>query len=248
MSPVHTTESLWPCRGNHRALTLISNWSRLVRASLLLVDVCFLVAILVGCQQLAEPVSYEDLCGLASGQMGAMDEEDVRRWIEEEYDHIPTRSQRTTNGETVVIYIWEYDGITGNAYLRGGSLFRISLLNVENGPTFGQVVAGLGPPEMIDRSAGTHEPLLYKVALDYPTLGVSVSTHNTEKRSKLLYEGELAAPLTRDLQVDYVHCYTPDSMEQILHEVFLVSHENVPYHMRRRLPWPGFGALVSLEY
>jgi hypothetical protein len=43
---------------------------------------------LAGCGRVVEPavpVSYEELCGLPYGQMGVMNEEEVRRWMEETY-------------------------------------------------------------------------------------------------------------------------------------------------------------------
>jgi hypothetical protein len=203
---------------------------------------------LTGCQQPIEPVSYKDLCGLTSEQMGVIDEEDVRHWIEEEYSCAPAESEEVIGGEFIVIYIWEHDGITANAYLRDGRLFRISLHDVENGPTFGQVVAGLGPPEMVDRRAGMYEPVLYTVSLDYPALGVSVGASGLEKRNRLMHEDRLATPLTQDMVVDHIECYTPGSMEDILREVFSLPPEYVAYHIQRRIPWPGFGALVPLEY
>ena len=236
------------CVGDYRTPTLICNRSRFIHASLLVAGMCFLLAVLAGCRQPTEPVSYQDLCGLTSDQMGVMDEEDVRQWIEEKYNSVPVKSQKVTNGESIVIYIWQYDGIAGNAYLRDGRLFRISLHEVENGPTFGQVVAGLGPPEMVDRYAGMYEPMLYTVDLDYPALGVSVGASGMEERNKLMHEGGLAAPLTEDMQVDYVECYTPGSMEDVLREVFFLPPEYVSYHMQRRIPWPGFGDLVPLDY
>ena len=207
---------------------------------------------LAGCRQPTEvslvPVSYKDLCGLTSEQMGVMDDKNVRRWIEAEYNDIPLKSQEMISGESIVIYIWKYNGITGNAYLRDGHLFRISLSDVENGPTFGQVVAALGPPKVVDRSAGMYEPLLYTIVLDYPALGVSVGVSNIEERSRLTHQGELAAPLTEDMQIDHVDCYAPGSMEEVLREVFFLSPENVSYHIQRRMPWPGFGALIPLDY
>jgi hypothetical protein len=242
------TESLVPCRNRHRTPTYMHNRSCLIRVSVLVTVLYFLLTGLAGCRQPRQPVSYEDLCGLSSEQMGVMGEEDVRQWIEEKYNNVPVKSQEVIGGESIVIYVWQYDEITGNAYLRDGHLFRVSLHNIENGSMLGQVVAGLGPPEMLDRSYLTYEQILYTIGLDYPALGVSVDTSDYEDWDNLAQEGRPVVLLTEHMRVDDVHCYRSGSMEEILREVFFLSPENVSYHMQRRMPWPGFGALVPLDY
>lgn len=248
-------ESLLFCTGNRKTPTVICNQPRPIRRGLLIANLCLLLAILAGCRQtthIETPVSYEDLCGLTSEQMGTMDEANVQQWIKEKYNATPTQSQQIMGGEAVTVYIWEHDGITGNAYVRDDRLFRISLYdldnNVESKPTFGQVVAGLGPPEMLDRTVGMYDPLQYTIILDYPALGVSMSGTEAEARNKLVHEGVLAAVLTERMQADNVHCYIPGSMEAVLQKIFFVSPENVPRQMQTQIPWPGFGALVPLEY
>lgn len=255
-SSVPATASSLSRAGDREKPTAARDRSHSICLALLAASVSCLLAALIGCQPRVKvppvPVSYEDLCGLASGQMGGMDEESVRRWIEEEYNDSPLESQKVMGGEAIAVYVWEHNGTTGNAYLRDGCLFRISLIDLEGKaegqPTFGQIVAGLGPPEIVDRYAQRRERVLYDIALEYPALGVSVSTTNIEKQSKLMHEGRLAVPLTEDMKAKDIHCYTPGPMEEVLRDVFFLAPDYVSYHMDRRMPWPGFGALVPLEY
>lgn len=252
-SPVSILRLSPPCKGICYTLALTFNWYRLFYIGLQVASICFLLAVLAGCRppdQSPAPVLYEDLCVLTHEQMGVMDDESLRQWIEKEYSNVPLRSQEVISGELITIYVWEYEGITGNAYLRDGSLFRVSSFDLEGKakgqPTFGQVVAGLGTPEIIEPSAGMYEPLAYTIVLHYPTLGVSVSGTNVEPRERLTHEGKLAVLLTEDMQVDNVDCYIPGSIEEVLQTAFFASPEDVLLYMRNRMPWPGFGALVPL--
>lgn len=203
-------------------------------------------------QPIEIPASYESLCGLTREQMGTMTEAEVQQWVREKYGTVPVQSQQVIGEEKITVYIWEYQGVTGNAYVRGDHLFRISLQDLEgivkNKPTFGQVVAGLGLPEMLDRTVGLYDPLQYTIILDYPALGISVSGTEVGVRDKLVHGGVLAVVLTEQMEVDNVHCYTPGRMEEVLQRVFFVSPEDVQRQMETQVPWPGFGALVPLEY
>jgi len=225
---------------------------RSARARILLTALFLLSPISTGCHQGvdygATPVSHQDICRLPPEEMATMDSEDVHRWIVTACDAVPTTSQEKIGGEQLTVYVWQSNGMTGNAYLRSGQLFRISLQNLENGPTFGQVVAGLGSPEMVDRRAEIRERVLDTIALDYPALGISVSTSDVGKRSRLLHRDDLAVTLRQDMRVLHVECYAPGSMEDILRDVFLLPPEYVSYHLERRIPWPGFGSRVSLDY
>jgi hypothetical protein len=253
------TGSLAPCTTGHRTLTRIHNWSRLIRTSVLITVLCFLLAALAGCRQPKQPVSYEDLCGLSSEQMGVMNDEEVRQWLEEEYgtaspvilDAILEGRLEENERDLITAYAWEEKGRTGIAYLRDERLFRISLRYIGDRPTFGQVVGGLGTPDMIGRSVITYGgDVVYSLGLDYPELGVSVSASaEMTAREVSRPAEEWAVTLKEDMQVDSVSCYTPvASMEEVLHKVFFVSPENVSYAMQRQMPWPGFGSLVPLDY
>jgi hypothetical protein len=254
--PVSIVVSSLLCRGDRRASTLICNWSCLVHASLLVASTCFLLAILAGCRQTTEPVSYEDLCGLTSEQIGVMGDVEVRQWLEEEYGGarpvILDAMLRERYKDSVVSYGWGAEGRTFViASLRDGRLFRISFRDIENGPTLGQIVAGLGTPKMISRYVRTYGGhVVYTLGLDYPELGVSVEATGEMTASELSRPGGWAVTLKEDMLIDSVTCYPPhSSIEDVLREVFMVSSGSaMSYQMESRMLWPGFGALVPLDY
>jgi hypothetical protein len=183
---------------------------------------------LAGCGRVedqAPPVSYEALCGLPDGQMGVMSAEEVRRWMEETYG----MAERIVNLDeflppdqrgTVVAYAWLKGEENGEAYLRDGRLFRVSR-ETRNGPTLGQVVAGLGPPEMIARSVGMHGEVVVELA--YLKLGVSVRVWHLMSPRELSHSPkEWAITLSEKFRVSEIHCYLPGlSLEAMLREIFL---------------------------
>ena len=206
---------------------------------------------MAGCGRVVEqapPVSYEELCGLPYGQMGVMNEEEVRQWMEE-----TKGAFRTANLDkflppdqrgTVVAYAW----FNGKAYLRDGHLFRVSR-ETRNGPTLGQVVAGLGPPEMIARGFATYGGhVVAFLHLEYLALGVSVETwYDMTPQERSLPHAEWKVALKKDMRVSSIDCYLPGlSLEEMLHEVFFVRSEIIPHEVNRRMPWPGFGAQIPI--
>lgn len=217
---------------------------------------CATMLPLIGCKGSGEPlspVSYEELCGLARGQMGVMNEEEVRRWIEETYGMalpISNLHEFLPPGEkeSVIAYNWFRGDENGEAYLREGRLFRVSR-ETKNGPTLGQVVAGVGSPELIARGAvGYGGHVVAIIHLEYLSLGVSIETWY-EMRGKELSRpyAEWTVVLREDMQASSVDCYLPGlSLEEVLREVFFIRPEIIPREVERRMPWPGFGVQIPL--
>jgi hypothetical protein len=211
---------------------------------------------LAGCGRVVEPavpVSYEELCGLPYGQMGVMNAEEVRRWMEETYG----MAERIVNLDeflppdqrgTVVAYAWLKGEENGEAYLRDGRLFRVSR-ETRNGPTLGQVVAGLGPPEMIARGCATYGGhVVALLQLEYLALGVSLETWYEMTPQELSFPyAKWNVSLKKHMRVSSIDCYLPGlSLEEILHEVFFLRSEIIPREVNKRMPWPGFGAQIPL--
>jgi hypothetical protein len=234
-------------REDHTIPMLICKRVSFVRASLLDVGTCLLLAMLARCSQ-PSTVSYEDLCGPPREQMAAMDEDDVLQWITEQ-DSTPGRLEEIRDGESIVEYAWTRNGIIWTAHLRGGQVFRISSQYDENGPTFGDVVASIGTPEMVGRtvtSYGGH--VVYILGLDYLELGISVDGDDEMTARELSRSAkEWSVTLRENMEVDNVSCYSSHlSPEEVLGEVFLVPPEAISSEVRSRMPWPGFGASVPL--
>ena len=177
-----------------------------------------------------------------------MSKEDVRLWLEEEYDQDVTPNVTADNVSITTGLMGEKGSVT--AYLRDGRLLHIEFQEIENGPTFDQIVDGLGAPEMIKwdlQTYGGH--VVYFLGLDYPGIGVSVEGWREMSARELSRPAEeWTARLRENIQVERISCYEPHpSMEEVLKEVYGFSHDALQLQMSRRMPWPGFEALVPLE-
>ena len=184
------------------------------------------------------PISFDGFCGLSHEQFAAMDEKTFVEWIQGKYGVSPSRrAERTENGKQVVPYEWTAGSIYGNAWFHDGRLAWLLLDDFPNGPTFGQTVGELGPPEKLYRYSTGWENTVYSIVLEYPTLGFSVGNSGT------LLGSVKEVTLSENLRVNYTICYGPGSLEDVLREVLLAS----PAHLKRLMDWPGFGVSVPLE-
>ena len=172
-----------------------------------------------------------------------MDEATLIPWVEEHYGVTPSKmGERTNAGVVVVHYTWLKGKTRGYATLHDGSLVSIRLEDVQNGPTFGQVVETLGPPKTLSTSATGWEGTVYTLGLEYPELGFSV------KKQGWLWGYVNQVTLSEDTQVNTIRCYAPGSLEEVLQEINMTPPEIITDTLRLYYPpWPGFGASVTLE-
>ncbi len=221
----------------------------------LLISLIFLVV--TSCQRAQEPVSrepitYLDLCGVTQDQIGTMDDGSVRNWIEEKYG-----SYRTIGLDAVLAYgEQELDSVKGyiwgdindfyvDVYLRRGILIRVSLNNIEEGLTFGQVVDDMGPPDWVHLDAVIRHDVLYHFQLDYPRLGFSVGAEDF-KSTKILSNNDYGIELDRDMSIDTIECYSPNPMEIVLKNDFIEPKDNVSFLMESRSKWSGFETYIPI--
>jgi hypothetical protein len=209
----------------------------------------------VACQASSLPaVTYSDLCGLAREQFGKIDEQAVLQWIQSKNAQ-PFRApipDLPDEIKTDQIQAWGWvqpsDAQTIRvAYLRNGKLVRVSTQDLQNGPTFEQVVAGLGSPDTVYRSMLEYEQVLYTIGLDYPALGIIVYTSANENRNTLMHDDQIAIHLVPTSRVTRIECYEPQPTENALQQVFFLSHESVSLEMQRRITWPGFDTWVPFS-
>ena len=217
-----------------------------------------LLLVLVACQPppggSATALTYQGICGLEQGQIGSMDEQGVLQWIEEHHGtplplEVPDLGEGMPGG-TLAAYGWDQpDGrARGIAYLHDGRLVSLSFRDLEHGPTFGQVVAGLGSPEAVYRTMLRYEQVLYRVGLDYPALGISVQTSGIEDWQTLGGdEGGPRITLTETMPVTDIECFQPGALKQTLHENLFWPDDIVSSYLQRQIPWPGFGETVPLD-
>jgi hypothetical protein len=225
----------------------------IVGTSLLRVIACMIFVVLAGCEQPRKQISYESLCGLTKDQMGSLDEDGVREWIEKEHgpvqEVILDQALDEEYSGSITAYGWSEMGkVAGIAYMREGRLYRASVYDLENGPNFGQVVTSLGVPQAVFGSGTTlQDPVLYTIRMEYPDLGLSVEGSSLEARSELIRGEGLSAPLREKMLVRNVECYVPGSIEEVLRNVFLLSPEVIRYQLEKRIKWPGFSSIVPLQ-
>jgi len=221
--------------------------SALRRKARVVAPMIFLGALLVGqvgCgmrTSISTRVSFEELCGLTHEQFAAMGEATLVRWIQDTYGVSPEQGGEVWHGEPVVSYRWVRDGDERVANFRAGRLIRILVFRTESGPTFGQVVATLGPPKVVSRYVTRIDATVYEVALEYPMLGLTVGHRDRERGTVTQIQ------LSKRMRVNTLICYRAGSLEEVLQEAFPVAHENIPAVLDRKLPWPGFGSVVPLD-
>ena len=212
------------------------------RPTLLGVCLCALLLVSIGCSPGKEttPVSFEGLCQLTLDEFASMDEETLVQWVEEKHGVSPSKSEQEWDGNLIVSYEWESDGVDWFASCREDRLSKILRLNVPLGPTFGEVVERLGSPERISSYATRVEDTGYQVALEYPEAGLTLGEQGWLRG----YVTEVT--LSKRQRVNSVLCYMPGPLEEIMQEVLLVSPEYIPVALERKVLWPGFGAKITL--
>lgn len=191
------------------------------------------------------PVSFQGLCHLTSDQFGNFSVDQAKTWINQTYHATPDESLERLSGEEVLS--WQQEKVLLYMTFRNGRLFKFSQRELPNGPTFGQVVGGLGAPQAVSRYNTFAERVAYTLALEYPMSGISVMTHKLVNAADLQQRDGWSVRLTQDMPVTDLDCYPPmSSIEQYLIEVNDVRQDRIQEQLNRRMPWPGFGASVHL--
>jgi len=185
--------------------------------------------------------------------MGTMNDSAVRNWIKDKYGSytynlVDNKAIDTLDKGSVVSYSWgDVKGFYGYIYVRNGYLFDISLHNLKNGLTFGQIVDSLGHPDYLNNDAEVYENILYDIELDYPHLGISVGMTDMKNPGQLTHNGVFAFHLEKNIPVQWIECYAPAPMEQVLERIFLLSPDMAIRAVQARLPWPGFNIYIPFS-
>ncbi len=210
--------------------------------------------VLTGCQPHGDkPFDWHDLCRLKGDPpvvLGVANEAEVLVWIVRTSGQKPETSVQSEGPDTTVWYWWKERGTDWTVLLLNGRLALVSISGVKEKLTFEQVVATLGPPQFVHAELGwltCERDCPYFVHLDYPQLGVSVTTQEVKPSRTLLQQGKgYAVKLSPQMQVSWIDCYVPQPMEDVLRQAFRISPENVVVLMQLRQPWPGFDAWIPL--
>ncbi len=205
------------------------------------------LVLLMACQTANPPpasqVSVLGLCGLPPDQYAEMDQSQVREWFDRNYGITP--SADTKDGLAAL------SGTTPN---KGGATAfflheRVVELgrSINDGPTFGQVVAALGSPTTVYGTGQAREVIFFTVGLDFPNLGLSIFMSKRTNTQEVTHEGHLEVQLKEEYRVSAVECYAPQrTMDDMLRERFAFYPATIAYEQSRRKPWTGFGTWVPL--
>ena len=185
--------------------------------------------------------------------MGTMDDEAVRNWIVENYGVYHALNLDAVLAAaglekgSVTGYAWGTENdFHGEVYLRNGHLIRVSLYNVKNSWTFGQIVDTIGPPDWVLLAAYVRDPVLYYFQLDYPQSGFSVHYDDLKSAKELGIGKKFAIKLEEGMSIDWIDCYSPDRMETVLENDFFLSEANTSVLMQARTTWSGFETYIPL--
>lgn len=198
----------------------------------------------------AGQVSFEALCGVPLEKLMSMDEDQARKWVEGNggLTVLPGKTYESQYEGSQVIFRSASPNKVKEAVLYEGKLVFIEFGSFEDGPSFGQIVSWLGEPETIDRTMIRFEKFNYSLFFDYPDQGISVGMDKFADYNEVNHERQLAIQLTRNIQITFLFCYPPkNSLEQVLSEVYRYNEKGSALSMTRRIPWPGFGAWISLD-
>ena len=220
----------------------------------LVVSICLILSMLVSCSFKSKVtggnVSFESLCGLTLQQFESMNEEEAGQWMRKKHgENISSSTKQVGDSQNwVTIYKWEERPSTEVFYLKDEHPLHLSIFDIVDSPSFGEVVSGLGSPDTVYGNAEVYEQVLYSVDLDYPKLGISVGTSDLVNIPDVVHGNSWAIQLRENMKVDYINCYKPrNSIEEVLRDVFLASPESVQIQLERRTPWLGFASWVSLR-
>lgn len=213
-----------------------------------------LLSTLTGCQSTVvtpTPVLVSDPCAFAHNAeigLGTTDEGGLQDWVQQ-HDGRSWQGAISDGASGIADFSWNQDGRRWSARFKNGKLVRVSQFGIENGPSFGQIVKGLGAPAFIYGYVGIicEKDCNYSLGFDYPQLGVSVYRSATETAREVRKSGEPALVIQQDVRITEMHCYTPaSSLEVALRDAFGMSDQSVAVQMSARSSWRGFGSLVPL--
>ena len=220
---------------------------------LLIILISLSILISYSRQPSRKPITYFNLCGITPDQMGTMDDEAVRNWIAKKYgayhalnlDTVLAAAGQETG--SVTGYTWGTENeFHGEVYLRNGHLIRVSLFNVKNSWTFGQVIDTIGLPDWVLLVASVRDPVLYYFQLDYPQLGFSIGYEDLKSAREMDIGKNFAIQLQEGMAINWIDCYSPGQMKTVLENDFFLSETNVSVLMQARTIWSGFGAYIPL--
>lgn len=184
-------------------------------------------------------VTVEMLCGLVEQdgfRLGATNETDARKWIE-------SHQQPKTQPDTLS---WSDGRQKLSPGFHEDRMIAASFTPLDMNITFGQVVNGLGEPEMVLGALGwlvCEKGCPYNIDLVYPTLGIWVSSFGVDGNPIRLQDDTWGTALREDMRVTAWDCFIPGQLQAFLDHAFSAPARIDEQHVNR---WEGFGAVVPI--
>ncbi len=213
-----------------------------------------LVVVLAACRNTvgsSTSTPAHDLCAFAHSPellLGTTDVAGVADWVKAAYAVQAEQRVKTEGDSHTVEFFWTVGNRHWSASVRDGRLARVSRFDLDNGPTFDEVVSIYGEPVFVYGYMGTmcERSCRYSLGLDYPELGLSISRSGLETSQELRKTGVAALPVKKEVRATEIHCYQPATMEEVLTNAFGMSIDSVTSQMSMRSSWSGFDVLVPL--
>jgi len=208
----------------------------------------------LGCRSPWTPsatVPIPDPCAFARGpqlQLGVSDEAALVRWIESQGAQ-PDKVAGLGSRPQTAGYTWELAGHRWFANLSNGRLVLITLEEQDSGPTFGQVVASWGTPDLVEGYVGLicERECTCDLGLEYLRLGLAVYWYGSVASQSVWQTGSPSLTMQEGLRVKEVYCFRQvDSIDAMLAEAFGATGDSLKTQTSMRSPWQGFGSLVPL--
>jgi hypothetical protein len=170
----------------------------------------------LGCRNPWAPsamVPIPDPCAFARGpklQLGVSDEAALVGWIESQGTR-PEKVAAPGSGPQTAGYTWELGGQKWFASLSKGRLVLISLEEQDSAPTFGQVVASWGTPDLVEGYVGLicERECTCDLGLEYLRLGLAVYWYGSVASQGVWQTGSPSLTMQEGLRVREVYCFRP---------------------------------------
>ena len=142
------------------------------------------------------------------------------------------------NGVPLTIIGWQGRGPNA-VVLRDGKVLRIEV-GLDRGPTLGQMVERLGPPERVYAHVRCTEFWGYLVVFDYPARGLTLWSESYPVNLEDVVAAKGMGVLREDMRVTRATYYAPTTLRSALADVFLYDLEGVEGLIGDLREWQGF--------
>lgn len=189
------------------------------------------------------PRTVDELCGVvnqADFQVGSATMEQAKEWLAQHVEAFQTRDEPPP-----VTYFWQDSMSRVRVGFHDDKLLAAWREEFTDPIYLGQIVAGLGPPEMVEGRLGwltCEVGCPFAISLYYPRLGIIVDSFGQDGNI-FKKNGVFAMKLRNNIIVSSVTCFSPNRMDE-----FLTYGFQDPIKLKQAYlnDWQGFDMTVPL--